>query len=324
MSVHKVIEAIRRHKSFLITGHIDPEADTIGSQLALGSLLKRLDKDVRIINQDLPPESCAFLPYVKSIELVKNIKKSDFKAPDCAMVIDCPTIERAGKTAEIITDGIEVINIDHHVSNQQFGHINWVDLKAAAVGEMIFDIFSRLKMKPTNEEATAIYSAVLIDTGSFRYSNTTAKTHMTAAKLIARGLDTNGIYESLFEMRSFCATRLLGLALSTLKKNGNGAVVWIWITRRMLKRAGANFDEAENFINYARAIKGCKVAILFKEAADKGVFKVSFRSKKPVDVNKIAAEFGGGGHSRAAGCTITAAGAAAAEKKILSEVFKAV
>lgn len=323
MSIAKVVSAIQRHKRFLVSGHVDPEADTVGSQLALASLLRRLGKEVVIVDQDPLPDSCAFLPRLKQITLLKDLKKKSFKKPDCAIIVDCPTLERIGKVKELITDEMTVINIDHHISNTMFGDVNWVDLEAAADGEMIFDIFNKFRMKLTKDEAVIIYTSILIDTGSFRYSNTTARTHIIAAELIKHGLDTNGIFEHLFELRPFPATRLLGLSLLTIKRSKDGKIVWLWLTNKMLKQVDAKFDDAENFINYARAVKGCKVALFFKETAQKGMIKVSFRGKRGIDVNKIAAKFGGGGHARAAGCTIKAT-AKEAQTKVLREVFKAV
>lgn len=321
MSIVDVVRQMRRHKKFLITGHINPEADAVGSQLALAGLLKRLGKKVLIVNEDPPPDSCNFLPDAKSIKLLRNIKKNNFKKPDCAIVLDCPVLERVGGVADLITDGVTIIDIDHHISNERYGDINWIDLKAAAVGEMIFEIFRKLKMKLSKDEATQLYTAILIDTGSFRYSNTTPKTHEIAAALMKYNLDTDGIFEKLFELKSYPAMRLLGFSLSTIKKSADGKIVWFWLTRKMLKTAGAKFDDAENFINYARAVKGVKVAIFLKEANEKGKIQVSFRGKSGYDVNKIAAKFGGGGHARAAGCTI-ASTPKSAEKKIMREVSK--
>ena len=324
MSLSKVVDAIRRHKRFLISAHIDPEGDAVGSQLAIASLLKRMGKKVMLIDEDPPPASCMFLPRIKSIILYKDLNGRRAWKFDCAVIVDCPTLERIGRVRELIAEDTTLINIDHHVSNDMFGDVNWVDSRAAAVGEMIFELSKKLKLGLTRDEAEMIYSAILIDTGSFRYSNTTAKTHMIAAELIGKRLDMNAIYEHLFELRSFQSTYLLGLVLSGIKKSKDGKIVWVWLTRRMLKESGASFDEAENFIGLPRSVKGCKAALFFKETEKRGIFKVSFRGKKDVDVNKIASKFGGGGHTRAAGCTIKAASPKQAEKMILKEIFKAV
>lgn len=147
---------------------------------------------------------------------------------------------------------------------------------------------------------------------------------MIAAELIRKRLDMNAIYEHLFELRSFQSTYLLGLVLSGINKSKDGKIVWVWLTKRMLKKSGASFDEAENFIGLPRSVRGCKAALFFKETEKRGIFKVSLRGKKDVDVNKIASKFGGGGHARAAGCTIKAASPNQAEKMILREVSKAV
>lgn len=323
MSLPKVINAIRRHRKFLISGHVDPEADAIGSQLALASLLKRLGKEPIIVDQDPAPISCDFMPGINSIVLCKDLNRKVLKDTDCALVVDCPTLERTGKVAGLITKDMEIINIDHHVSNDDFGHVNWVDRKGAATGEMIFAIYKRLGLKLTREEAINIYSAILIDTGSFRFTNTTAKTHIVASELIKNGLDTNFIFESLFEMKTYEVTHLLGQSLSTLKRTGDGKIVWMWITRDMMGRTGAQLKDAENFIGFARAVRGSKVALLFKESEEKGLIKVSLRGKNGVDVNKIACKFGGGGHVAAAGFSIRAP-RQVAERRVLAEVSKRV
>lgn len=321
MSLLKVVNAIRRHKKFLISGHVDPEADAIGSQLALASLVKRLGKEPIIIDQDPPPISCDFMPGINSIVLYKDLNRKVLKDTDCALVADCPTLERAGKVAGLVTKDMEIINIDHHVSNSYFGHVNWVDQKGAATGEMIFEIYKRLGLKLTKDEAVNIYSAILIDTGSFRFPNTTANTHIVAAELIKNGLDTNFIFERLFEMKTYDVTHLLGRSLATLKRTGDGKIVWMWITREMMGKTGAQLKDAENFIGFARAIRGSKVALLFKESDKKGLIKVSIRGKDGVDVNNIARKFGGGGHVAAAGCSIKAS-RREAERRVLSEVSK--
>ncbi|MFA5335809.1 MAG: bifunctional oligoribonuclease/PAP phosphatase NrnA [Candidatus Omnitrophota bacterium] len=322
MSLNKVVEGIRAHKSFLVTAHVDPEADAIGSQLAMASLLRRAGKKAVIIDQDPPPVSCDFLPGVKSINICDGVKRRKAGEFDCALVVDCPTIERTGKVSGFITGNMAVINIDHHVSNSMFGDINWVDSKSAAAGEMVSDIFKKMRMKLTRPEAIAIYAAILIDTGSFRYSNTSAKTHMLAAELMKSGLDTNAIYENLFEMKTYEITHLLGHSLATMKKSRDGKIVWLWITRDMLSESGADLKDAENFIGFARSVRGCKVAALLKETGKDGIIKVSLRGKDGIDVNKIASRFGGGGHAAAAGFSIKGYGREAAEKKVIAEISK--
>jgi len=321
MSLPKVVNAIRRHKKFLISAHVDPEADAIGSQLALASLVKRLGKESVIVDQDPPPVSCDFMPGINSIVLCKDLNRKVLKDTDCALVVDCPTLERTGKVAGLIAKDMEIINIDHHVSNSYFGHVNWVDQKGAATGEMIFEIYKRLGLKLTKDEAINIYSAILIDTGSFRFPNTTANTHRVAAELIKNGLDTNFIFERLFEMKTYDVTHLLGRSLSTLRRTGDGKIVWMWITRDMMGKTGAQLKDAENFIGFARSVRGSKVALLFKESEEKGLIKVSIRGKAGVDVNKIARKFSGGGHVAAAGFSIKAS-RREAERRVLSEVSK--
>jgi phosphoesterase RecJ-like protein len=322
MSLNKVVEGIRRHKRFLVTAHVDPEADAIGSQIALASMLRRAGKKAVIIDQDPPPISCDFLPGIGSIKMLDDLKGRKAGDFDCALVVDCPTLERAGRVGGLITEKMTVINVDHHISNSMFGDINWVNEKSAAAGEMVYEIFRKMRLSPTRQEAVSIYAAILIDTGSFRYSNTSAKTHMLAAELMKSGLDTNAIYENLFEMKTYEITHLLGHSLATMKKSRDGKIVWLWITKDMLSESGADLKDAENFIGFARSVKGCKVAVLFKETDNDGIIKVSLRGKDGIDVNSIASRFGGGGHAAAAGFGIKGYGRAAAEKKVISEILK--
>ena len=320
MSLPKVVAAIRRHKRFLVSGHVDPEADAVGSQLAMASLLKRLGKEAVVIDQDPPPISCDFLPGLNSMILFRDLKKKMPRPFDAVVVVDCPNLDRIGKVRELIPAEAEIINIDHHVSNEMFGNVNWVHKNGAATGEMIFEVIRAFDLKLTKAEALLIYAAILIDTGSFRYSNTTENTHLIAAELLKGGLDTNSIYECLFEMKTFEITKLLGKSLATVKRSGDGKIVWMWITRRMLKDTGAEFKDAENFIGFPRAVRGSKVAALFKETGG-GIIKISLRGKNGVDVNKIASKFGGGGHRAAAGFSIKGS-RKEAERKALAEISK--
>lgn len=310
-----VVEAIKKNKKFLITAHLNPEGDSLCSQLAMKMLLESLGKESVIINHDEVPGHYKFLPKVASI-LTKYDKKIDV---DATIVLDCPTLKRVGKVEKIVPKGKPIINIDHHISNERFGTANWVDDRASSAGEMVYRIFKAMDVAITKEAALYLYIAILTDTGSFNYDNTSNVTHEIAGELLGYGLDPSAVSEDVFERRSVEDIRFLGMVLATLKVNQAGDVAYLEITRKMLEDTGADMAKVEGVVNYARSIYSVKIAILFKEDLhDNQRINVSFRSKAGVDVNKLASCFGGGGHVKAAGCTIEGS-LAEVEKRVVAK-----
>ncbi|OGW77737.1 MAG: hypothetical protein A3I73_06900 [Omnitrophica bacterium RIFCSPLOWO2_02_FULL_45_16] len=318
-----VIEAIKNNKKFLITAHVNLEGDSLGSQLAMKELLTGMGKAAFILDNDPVPEHYRFLP--KAGEISNRLDKvEDF---DAAVVLDCPTLKRTGKVKDIISKSPSlVINIDHHISNEKFGGINWVDPHASSAGEMVYRLFKEIGVKLTKEVALSLYIAILTDTGSFNYDNTSRVTHEIAGELLGYGLDPAIVSESVYERRSVEDIKLLGLVLATLKVNREGTVAYLEVTKEMLEKTGADIAKSEGLINFARSIDKVKVAALFKEdIKDKNKINVSFRAKgngDTIDVNKIAAIFGGGGHMKASGCIITGS-LEEARSKVLAKVEEA-
>jgi len=312
----KVIEAIRRHKRFLITAHVNLEGDSLGSQLAMKEFLNGLGKKAFIVDSDAVPAHYKFLP--KAREVSNAIDRSlDF---DAMVVLDCPTLKRIGRVQELLRKGVTVINIDHHVSNEMFGDVNWVEPHASSAGEMIYKLFKETNQKLTKETALCLYIAILTDTGSFNYDNTSSATHEIAGELLGYGLDPALVSESVYERRSLADIKFLALALATLKMNKKGDVAYLEVTRGMLKKTGADVAKSEGLVNYARSIEKVRVAVIFKEdAKEKDKINVSFRSKYDVDVNTIASYFGGGGHVKASGCIVRGT-LAAVKRKVLKRV----
>jgi phosphoesterase RecJ-like protein len=312
----QVIKAIREYKRFLITAHVNPEGDSLCSQLAMKELLEIMGKTGTIVNQDNVPEHYRFLP--KADEIITDLtKKVDF---DAVLVLDCPTFRRAGRVKDLIPKGKPIINIDHHISSEHFGEVNWVDPNASSTGEMVYRLYRELDIPLTREVALCLYIAILTDTGSFNYENTSRLTHDIAGELLGYGLDPAMVSESVYERRTLEDIRLLGLVLSTLKVNLAGDVAYLELTREMMEKTGADIAKSEGFINYARSIGGVKIAMLFKEDKfDHSKINISFRSKGDVDVNGIAAYFGGGGHTKASGCMVTGS-LAEVERRVLDKV----
>jgi len=311
----QVIAAIRKYNKFLITAHVNPEGDSLGSQVGMKALLESLGKTAIIVDNDPVPDHYKFLP--KAAEISNDLTaKPDFEA---AIVLDCPTLKRIGKIQNMIA-GKFVINVDHHISNEKFGDINWVDPNASSAGEMVYKIYKEMGIKLTKEAALALYIAILTDTGSFNYDNTSSVTHEIAGELLGYGIEPASVSESVYERRSISDIKFLGKILSTIKVNEAGDVAYLEITKAMLKETGADLLKSEGFINYARSVDKVKVAIIFKEdVSGERKINVSFRSKGEADVNKIASFFGGGGHVKASGCIIEGS-LVEAERKVLAKV----
>ena len=300
MSVKKISEAIKKFDSFIISAHINPEGDSIGSQLAIASLLRRIGKKVLILNESPVPHT---LRFMKGTEVILKERPQDFNF-QAAIILDCPDMTRIGNIAQYVTEDKTILNIDHHVSNINFGKYNWVEKDSSSVGEMVFELFKAFKLKIEYDEAVAIYVAIMTDTGSFRYTNTSARTHIIIAELIDRGVSPYEIYGNIYETTTLQDTNLLAEVLQTLKVTDDGKVAWLWVTKEMLKKTKASLEGTEGIINFARAIEGTEIAILFRETGTENRVKVGFRSKGRADVNKLASFFDGGGHATASGCTV--------------------
>lgn len=300
MSVKTIKKAIDRFDRFMVSSHINPEGDAIGSQIAVASLLKHLGKKVVILDESPVPHILRFMKGSESI-LREKPRGFDF---DAAVILDSPDLTRIGNVSAYITEDKPIINIDHHVSNENFAKYNWVEAGASSVGEMIFELFKVFNVKISRDEAIAMYVAIMTDTGSFKYINTSSGTHRIIAELIDAGVKPYEIFTRIYETSSIRDTNLLGEALQTLKVTDDGKISWLWVTKEMLKKTKGSLEGTEGMINFARSIEGAEIAILFRETGTEDRVKVSFRSKGKLDVNKLASLFGGGGHRTASGCTM--------------------
>ncbi len=321
MIAKQIFDVIKSHNRFLIAGHVNPEGDAIGSQLAMAGLLKMLGKQVRIINQDCVPKNILFMPDTECVEQIESIDKQkvDFEV---AIILDSPTLERIGSVKDII-QGKYIVNIDHHISNSKFGDINWVDAHCSSAGEMVFELFKASNVALDDASALCIYVAIMTDTGSFRYSNTSPRTHQIAADLLLYNVNPKQVYEHVYETKSFNTFKLLAEVLANLKKTDDSKFVWFRVTNEMITRNGLSADCCEDFIAFVRMIEGAEVVAFLREMDNKPGVKVSFRSKTDIDVNLIAKTFGGGGHQAASGCVIEK-GMDEAEKMLISVVSEAI
>jgi len=294
-----ICEAIKKSDNFLITAHLDPEPDALGSELAVYELVTKLGKKAVIINDEKVPEHYKFL---EGVDIIKT-EPEDADLLESAIVLDCPTVVRAGKVKKYLKKIKNVINIDHHISNEKFGAANWVKPDASSTAEMVYFIYKRMGVDISKRVALYIYIAILTDTGSFNYSNTSSVTHEVVSELLGYGLSPHIISNYVYESKAYADIKLLGKVLSTMTLTGRGKISYVVCTNEMIKKTGSSMSATQDFVNFARSINGVIVSMIIREEeGKKNSFKISMRSKNDVSVNAIAAHFGGGGHKYAAGC----------------------
>lgn len=297
----ELFRLIKTKDRFIVTCHVHPDGDAVGSLLAMAFVLKRLGKQVELVCSAGVPSVYLFL---EGSELIKEERTPSF-TPEVLISVDCAEKDRCALALETWQiPGLTVINIDHHITNTNFGNLNLVNPQAAATGEVLYGLFKAADIPLDRAIATALYTAVATDTGFFRYSNTSAFTLELASLLVKEyGVEPAKVAEQVHEQKSFNSIRLLGEVLCTLNIGVGGKVAWMVLDQSMLSQFRVENEETESFVNYARSIEGVEIGILFKELRPNEI-KLSWRSSIAVDVSKLAAYFGGGGHARAAGCTI--------------------
>jgi bifunctional oligoribonuclease and PAP phosphatase NrnA len=287
----------RPAREVLMLGHVHPDADVLGTLFALGSNLEAREWSVTYAGPHPVPAGLGFLPGAARWQVWRGSPRRF----GVIVLTDCPNDKRTEGLLESARDGSsQVLNIDHHPDNRRYGTVNWIDSTAAATGEMVFDLIRALGGRVTPAIALNLFTAIHTDTGSFRYSNTTAKTFRIAAELTAAGADPAVVAEELYQRRSPDALARLGDILHRVEVSGDGRLAWLTLPRELAAEA---FVAAEDLVTYPRSIDGVKVALLFSEERD-GLVKVSLRGKGDIAVNRIAQRFGGGGHDNAAGCTV--------------------
>lgn len=283
---------LKENQSFVLTAHVSPDGDSLGSMLALYEFLVRQGKQVIVALDDTIPSVYQMLPcwdVIRSADEIGSVKA------DLLVILDASTADRVGRIVEIVQ--APTLNIDHHVSNQGFTDYRWLDADAAATGEIIYRLLEEAKAPITKEMATNLYTAIATDCGFFRYANTRPATMRIGADLLSYGVEPNVIAEAL-EQVSLDTMRLTVRALQTMEFFAEEKVAVITVTKDMLEHD----ESTDELINYPRKVEGVEVAVMLKQKDDRSI-KVSMRSRS-TDVSQIAMQFGGGGHARAAGCSI--------------------
>jgi bifunctional oligoribonuclease and PAP phosphatase NrnA len=311
----EVVEAVDQGRRALLFAHVYPDGDVLGSQLGLGLALRAAGRAATFACAHPVPEPFHFLPGAADLEQWKT-GRDGF---DLVITLDCPDPARLGGLLEgARAPGVRVLNIDHHGDNRRYGDVNWVDTRAAATGEMVYDLLQAAAFPLTADVAVNLYTAIVTDTGSFRYSNTTPKTLRVAAHLIEAGVDPAHVATSVYETRHLGGLRLLGQVLQGIETDLDGSVAWLVLERAQAE--SPDLPEAEEFVNYPRSLRTAKVAVLFRELPD--AVKVSLRAKGEVNVARLAASLGGGGHPNAAGL-ILSGGLAEAKTRVLGAIREA-
>lgn len=297
--IPEIAALLRREDRFLLTTHLHPDGDGLGSMLALGRALGNTGKTLAMVHREGVPSAYLCLPGARD---VRTQLDGGF-IPSYLIALDCGDRERMALPPGLPPD-LPIVNIDHHLSNSYFGGINLVDPEASATGEIVHRLLLAGGYELDPQIAMAIYVAIATDTGFFRYANTTRQALSLAAYLVEEfQLDPGRIAEVVHEQKSLNAIKLLGLVLTTLRLVPGGKIAWMYLSREMLEQYPVEPEETEGYINFARSIIGVEVALFFKEVKE-GEVRVSWRSGPNADVSRLAAHFGGGGHARAAGCTI--------------------
>ena len=318
---NNIIEKIKEAQNIILISHLGPDGDTIGSTLAMANLIKENfeNKNVDFVIQHKIPDIYKFLPNANKA-LLKNTE-TQISCYDLAIGIDCATKNRMNYFEAIFDKAKFKINIDHHGTNNAYGDINIIDGNRSSCGELIFEFALNTNLKISKETAICLYTAILADTGAFRYSNTTSATLLAASKLVELGANPNNIYEHCFESRPVEMLKVASNAIANAIYISDNKIAYTKVDREMLKKYNALDEHLEGIPEILRQATSVEVAFVLKETVKKEA-KFSFRSKTK-DVASLCELFGGGGHKLAAGCVIQATLDEALEK-VLPEVIKLV
>ncbi len=299
MTPEEILRSLRDGERFLLTSHTNPDGDAIGSELALQRILRQAGKEAVVWNLHPSPGVYQPLPGASEIHVGTSPPAGFPAAFDAVVVLECPTLDRTGLEEELL--GRTLLNIDHHLGNARYGIANWVDSEAPAVAEMVAEVARDLDLTLDSTTADCLLLALVTDTGGFRFANATPRAFEAAAALVRAGARPDRVSHWIYESQPERAVRLLGEMLATLELHAGGRVASALLTREAFARAGALPGDSEGLIDTPRSIAGVEAVALLREL-EEGAWKISLRSRGPVDVERVARAMGGGGHKNAAGC----------------------
>jgi phosphoesterase RecJ-like protein len=307
--LESIIAELQKCTTILLSVHISPDGDALGSQLALMLALEKMGKTVTAHNLDPVPEIYRFLPHAGRIRTGRPVTGRY----DAVIVLDAEP-PRTGLFDSSPPANV-LINIDHHVTNPAPWFNTWLDPNASATGEMVYNLIRRLGVPFDRDIALCLYTAIFTDTGSFRYSNTSPESMRISANLLEAGADPWLVTENVYESFAFRRLKLLGSVLTGMERSEDGRVAWVVVTDEMYRRTGTSAEDTDNFVNFVRSVKGVEVAILFRQIGAEE-YKISLRSKGRVNLSGLAQSFGGGGHKNAAGGKVQGSLQEATEKVV--------
>ncbi|HZX20959.1 MAG TPA: bifunctional oligoribonuclease/PAP phosphatase NrnA [Clostridia bacterium] len=315
--MNRLAKTVSDSNSIAIASHIDPDGDSIGSILALWLALKQKCENVEVFIDDTLPRKYSFLPQSGYIKKYGDVGEKEF---DLFFALDCGNKARLGRGAKTMEKSKTVVNIDHHISNTEFGDINIIDVNSSSTCEMIYSIIKDMGLTIDKQIATCIYMGIITDSGNFMYDNVTERTHMIVAELMKTDMAKQDIIYNLYQKKSINSLRFLGYSLTNMDLELGGRLAIFQISSDLLKRFNIPDDDMEGLVNYGRDIEDIDIAVTMMEKGDNKI-KLSFRSKHDdVDVRALAQLFNGGGHKKASGAVLdsTLDGA----KKLVTEKAK--
>ena len=303
--LERINDLIATHRRFVLTTHINPDGDAIGSEIAMANYLRHLGKTVLIINNSPTPNNYQFLDEKEDIIVYEEDRHYQLVASaDLYLILDISDWDRLRNIGKIIKNSsVPKICIDHHHINYQFVDVDVIYEAASSTGELIFEFLSKVKHPIDEITARSLYACILTDTGSFRFSNTTARTHVMASKLLDAGVNAREIYNLVYEQNSRGKMLLMGEALRNLHYECDGRLAWFILTQEMFQKCQTTHWDTEGFAEIPRSIDGVEVSLMFTEL-DATKVKVSLRSKGNIVIHQIAEKLGGGGHHYAAGALV--------------------
>ena len=298
----RFVQLVRDHRRFLLTSHVRPDCDALGSELAMAAILKQAGKDVLVVNAFAVPKNLQFLdPEGKLKQLGADVSPDELDSYEVLIVLDTTAWAQLGAMGEVIrTTKAKKIVIDHHVSGDDLAAEEIKDTSAEATGRLVIDAADQLGVELCPEIARAAFVALATDTGWFRFSSTTSATLRLAARLVDAGATPDRLYQKLYEEETHARLRLVGRTMARTRRELEGRLIYTWIELADFEAVGAVASDSEDVINKTLAVGGTEVAVILVEQATGG-FKISFRSRCEVDCSRVAEQFGGGGHKAAAG-----------------------
>ncbi len=319
----EILSAIQKARRVALFTHIHPDGDALGSLMGFAGILRLLDKEVFCFLEEDVPAIFDFLPGRKNISVdEKELAAFCHDSENLlGVALDCGDSKRLGFYQDIILTIPSFLVIDHHITHREFGDMRWVEPHSSSTGEMVYELAKAMGVEITEEIALHLYVAISTDTGSFQYECTTSNTMRIAADLLDKGVEPAKVFNNIHNISTYQRIQLMEMVLAGLTPYGGGAIAVIRVTREMLAKCGASKDDIEGFVDIPRSIKKVKVVVFIKQG-EKDVTSVSLRAKGCCDVSKVAAVFGGGGHSNAAGFRFFDKTVAEIESLVTSELMR--